>query len=183
MLANEKAFVLAALARKQRLDTHAPGILVRTVDPELLQSLDKQIVAKCEAAAAAHKVKFEREWIQRSEAGGTPEQLADRRAHPVVQTAVDVLQYLGTKLPAGREAIATGSTDANAGVTPRSTIIAHHSKAWPGEARHSMAKKRHSRRALKRTSTRLFVAGCLALGRQVSSARRKLSRASGSTAQ
>ena len=89
---------------------------LRTVDPGLLESLDGQIVAKCKAAGAAHKVSFEREFIQRSEAGGRPEQLASRRAHPVVQTAVDVLKYLGTKLPAGAEALPTGSTDANAGV-------------------------------------------------------------------
>jgi acetylornithine deacetylase/succinyl-diaminopimelate desuccinylase-like protein len=89
---------------------------LRTVDPDLLKSLDQAIVAKCDAAAAAHKVQFTREFIQRSEAGGRPDQLADRRAHPVVQTAIDVLEYLGTKLPVGREAVATGSTDANAGV-------------------------------------------------------------------
>ncbi len=89
---------------------------LRTVDPELLQSLDAAIVAKCEAAAAAHKVTFTREWIQRSEAGGRPEQLTDRRAHPLVQTAIDVLRYLGVELPKGREALATGSTDANVGV-------------------------------------------------------------------
>ena len=89
---------------------------LRTVDAELLKSLDQAIVAKCDAAAAAHKLQFTREFIQRSEAGGRPDQLADRRAHPVVQTAIDVLEYLGTKLPAGREAVATGSTDANAGV-------------------------------------------------------------------
>jgi acetylornithine deacetylase/succinyl-diaminopimelate desuccinylase-like protein len=89
---------------------------LRTVDPGLLESLDGQIVAKCKAAGAAHKVTFEREFIQRSEAGGRPDQLASRRAHPVVQTAVDVLRFLGTKLPAGSEALPTGSTDANAGV-------------------------------------------------------------------
>ncbi len=89
---------------------------LRTVDRELLQSLDAQIVAKCEAAAAAHKITFAREFIQRSEAGGRPEELADRRAHPLVQTAVDVLRHLGTNLPPGRDAVATGSTDANAGV-------------------------------------------------------------------
>jgi tripeptide aminopeptidase len=89
---------------------------LRTVDPELLQSLDAQIVAKCAAAAAAHKVGFAREWIQRSEAGGRPEQLADRRNHPLVQTSIDVLRYLGFELPRGREALATGSTDANVGV-------------------------------------------------------------------
>ena len=50
---------------------------LRTVDPELLLELDAAIVRKCEAAAAAHKVSFTREWIQRSEAGGRPEQLTD----------------------------------------------------------------------------------------------------------
>jgi acetylornithine deacetylase/succinyl-diaminopimelate desuccinylase-like protein len=89
---------------------------LRTVDPELLLSLDQQIVAKCEAAAAAHKVGFAREWIQRSEAGGRPEQLTERRNHPLVQTSIDVLRYLGVELPRGREALATGSTDANVGV-------------------------------------------------------------------
>lgn len=89
---------------------------LRTIDPELLGSLDHQIEAKCQAAAKAHHVKFEREYIQRSEAGGRPDQLADRRAHPLVQTAIDVLKHLGVELPAGREAVPTGSTDANAGV-------------------------------------------------------------------
>jgi acetylornithine deacetylase/succinyl-diaminopimelate desuccinylase-like protein len=89
---------------------------LRTVDADLLRSLDAEIVAKCQAAATAHKVGFTREWIQRSEAGGRPEQLVDRRAHPLVQTAIDVLRYLGVELPKGREAVASGSTDANAGV-------------------------------------------------------------------
>jgi acetylornithine deacetylase/succinyl-diaminopimelate desuccinylase-like protein len=89
---------------------------LRTVDPDLLQTLDAAIVAKCEAAAAAHKVEFVREWIQRSEAGGRPEQLVERRAHPLVQTSIDVLRYLGVELPRGREAVASGSTDANVGV-------------------------------------------------------------------
>ena len=62
------------------------------------------------------KSAFTREWIQRSEAGGRPEQLTDRRAHPLVQTAIDVLRYLGVELPKGREAVASGSTDANVGV-------------------------------------------------------------------
>ena len=89
---------------------------LRTVDADLLQSLDAEILAKCQAAATAHKVGFTREWIQRSEAGGRPEQLTDRRAHPLVQTAIDVLRYLGVELPKGREAVASGSTDANVGV-------------------------------------------------------------------
>lgn len=89
---------------------------LRTVDPEILKRLDAEIMAKCEAAAAAQKVTFVREWIQRSEAGGRPEHLATRRAHPVVQTAIDVLRFLDVSLPASREAIPSGSTDANVGV-------------------------------------------------------------------
>jgi acetylornithine deacetylase/succinyl-diaminopimelate desuccinylase-like protein len=98
---------------------------LRTVDPDLLQNLDDRIIAACESAAAAHEVTFEREWIQRSEAGGRPEQLEGRRAHPLVQTAVDVLQYLGVDLPDGGEAIATGSTDSNAGVVRPRRRAAH----------------------------------------------------------
>ena len=89
---------------------------LRTVDAELIQSLDSAIVGKCEAAAKAHKVTFAREWIQKSEAGGRPEQLTAQRAHPIVQTAIDVLRFLDVQLIAGREAVPTGSTDANVGV-------------------------------------------------------------------
>ncbi|MEO6222820.1 MAG: hypothetical protein ABIP90_06185, partial [Vicinamibacterales bacterium] len=62
------------------------------------------------------RVGFVREWIQKSEAGGRPEQLTAQRAHPIVQTAIDVLRFLDVQLIAGREAIPTGSTDANVGV-------------------------------------------------------------------
>lgn len=89
---------------------------LRTVDAELLQTLDAAIVEKCEAAARAQRVTFVREWIQKSEAGGRPEQLTAQRAHPIVQTAIDVLRFLDVSLPASREAIPTGSTDANVGV-------------------------------------------------------------------
>ncbi len=89
---------------------------LRTVDPALLAQLDTAIVNTCDAAARAEGVGFRRDWIQRNEAGGRPEQLADRRAHPLVQTAVDVLQYLGYDFRDRPEAIPSGSTDANAGV-------------------------------------------------------------------
>ena len=89
---------------------------LRTVDAELLATLDTTIEATCAAAAKAEGVAFAREDIQKSPAGGRPDQLADRRAHPLVQTAVDVLEYLGVDLPEGREALATGSTDSNAAV-------------------------------------------------------------------
>ena len=86
---------------------------LRTIDPALLTRLDAEIVGKCEAAAKTQKVTFVREYIQKSEAGGRPEQLADRLQHPVVRTAVDVLNYLGVN----GAPMPTGSTDANVGVT------------------------------------------------------------------
>ncbi|MFQ6046787.1 MAG: peptidase dimerization domain-containing protein [Gemmatimonadales bacterium] len=89
---------------------------LRTVDPELPARLDSAIVATCDAAASTEGVSFVREWIQRSEAGGTLEQLADRRRHPLVQTAVDVLEYLGWDFEDRPKTRAAGSTDANAGV-------------------------------------------------------------------
>ncbi len=89
---------------------------LRTVDPVLLERLDSTIVATCGAAAAAESVGFRREWVQRNAAGGTPDQLAPRRAHYLVATAIDVLRYLGWSFGSGPAAIATGSTDANVGV-------------------------------------------------------------------
>ena len=66
---------------------------LRTVDADLLSKLDAEILAKCEDAAKAHGVDFERHYITRNEAGGTPEQLVHARAHPIVQTGIDVLEY------------------------------------------------------------------------------------------
>jgi len=85
---------------------------LRTIDPVLLKDLDAQIMAKCQAAANAQKVTFTREYIQQSEAGGRPEALASRLKHPIVQTPVDVLTFLGAQASPNP----SGSTDANVGV-------------------------------------------------------------------
>lgn len=89
---------------------------LRTVDPTLLAVLDTAIVNHCERVAQEEKVGFERQWIQKNEAGGRPEDLVDRRNHPIVQTAIDVLEYLGWDFGERSPARASGSTDANAGV-------------------------------------------------------------------
>lgn len=89
---------------------------LRTVDPALLERLDSAIVATCREAGAAEGVEFRRDWIQRSAAGGTPEQLASRGTHPLVVTAVDVLRHLGWSFGSAPAAVASGSTDANVGV-------------------------------------------------------------------
>ncbi len=89
---------------------------LRTVDPILLEQLDTTIENTCINAAQEESVEFNREIIQQSPAGGTPDQLADRRQHPIVQTAVDILQFLGHDFGDRATARATGSTDSNAGV-------------------------------------------------------------------
>lgn len=85
---------------------------LRSVNPKLLDSLDAEITARAERAAVTHKVQLIREVVLRNGAGGTEDQLADRRAHPLVQTAVDIYAHLGVPSPANP----SGSTDANVAV-------------------------------------------------------------------
>ena len=89
---------------------------LRSPDPVLLDSLDRTIDAAVAAAARAEGVEWRKEAVQRNRAGGTEAMLAERRTHPLVQTAIDIHRFVGIDLPAGHEAIATGSTDANVGV-------------------------------------------------------------------
>ncbi|HSL72125.1 MAG TPA: M20/M25/M40 family metallo-hydrolase [Longimicrobiales bacterium] len=85
---------------------------LRSVNPALLDSLNQEIEVRVARAAEAHKVKWEKEVVQQLAAGGTEDMLRDRRAHPLVQTAVDIHSYLGMPAPA----VASGSTDSNAAV-------------------------------------------------------------------
>ncbi len=85
---------------------------LRSVNPVLLDSLQAEIDARVAAAAEAHGVRFEAELVNRMEAGGTEDQLAERRRHPLVVTAEEVYGFL--ELP--NRTVASGSTDANAGV-------------------------------------------------------------------
>lgn len=89
---------------------------LRSNDPALLDSLDRAIDGHVAAAANKEGVEWRKEIVTKERAGGTEEMLRERRAHPLVQTAIDVYRFVGVDLPVGREAIATGSTDANAGV-------------------------------------------------------------------
>lgn len=91
---------------------------MRTVDPAAFAKLDAEICARTEAAAKTEHVGFQKEVMMEMAAGGTAEQLKDRRAHPIVQTGVDVLQYLlHDRWPnVTVRAVASGSTDGNVGV-------------------------------------------------------------------
>jgi len=85
---------------------------LRSVNPVLLDSLDREIDSRVAAAAAAHKVGWHKESVQRNTAGGTADMLADRRGHPLVQTALDAHAFVGIE----SSAIPSGSTDSNVGV-------------------------------------------------------------------
>jgi di/tripeptidase len=85
------------------------------VNPTLLDALQKEIDTRVAKAAADQKVEWSKEDVQHNRAGGTADTLKDRRAHPLVQTAVDIHRFL--KIDIGPEgAVATGSTDSNAAV-------------------------------------------------------------------
>ncbi|MBI4538372.1 MAG: M20/M25/M40 family metallo-hydrolase [Gemmatimonadetes bacterium] len=85
---------------------------LRSVNPVLLDSLNAEIESRVSQAAAAHRVQWTKEVVNREPAGGTEEMLRERRTHPVVQTAVDVYRFLGFDSGAR----ATGSSDAGAAV-------------------------------------------------------------------
>lgn len=85
---------------------------LRSVNPTLLDSLDAEITSRVQRAAEANRVRWEKTVVTRNQAGGTEEMLRGRRAHPLVQTALDVHRFLGIQ----SEAVPSGSTDANAAV-------------------------------------------------------------------
>jgi acetylornithine deacetylase/succinyl-diaminopimelate desuccinylase-like protein len=85
---------------------------LRSVNPILLNDLDRQIDSAVARAGAVHRVAWSKDSVTRNRAGGTEQMLADRRAHPLIQTALDVHAHFG--IPS--RAIASGSTDSNMGV-------------------------------------------------------------------
>jgi len=91
---------------------------LRSSDPALLDSLDRTITRVTQEVAKEFQVGLRVEVDQKNQAGGTEKQLAGARAHPLVQTAVDINRALGMSagMPGAMEAVATGATDANPGV-------------------------------------------------------------------
>jgi tripeptide aminopeptidase len=91
---------------------------LRSSDAQLLDSLDRAVLRIARDVADKHKLGLRVEVEQKNRAGGTAKQLAGARAHPLVQTAVDINRALGMSrgMPGAEEAIATGATDANPGV-------------------------------------------------------------------
>lgn len=99
---------------------------LRSSDPMLLDSLDQAITRITREVADRQKVGLRVEVEQKSGAGGTEKQLEGARAHPLVQTAVDINRALemSAGMPGATEAVATGATDANPGVVRKIPSIA-----------------------------------------------------------
>jgi acetylornithine deacetylase/succinyl-diaminopimelate desuccinylase-like protein len=99
---------------------------LRSPDPVLLDSLDRTITRIAQEVADRQQVGLRVEIEQKSGAGGTEKQLAGARAHPLVQTAIDINRALGISagMPGAQEAVATGATDANPGVVRKIPSIA-----------------------------------------------------------
>ncbi|MBI4544193.1 MAG: M20/M25/M40 family metallo-hydrolase [Gemmatimonadetes bacterium] len=125
---------------------------LRSVNPVLLDSLDAEIEARVAAAAQAEKVSWAKEVVQRNRAAGTEEALRDRRAHPLVQTALDVHGYFGLET----QAIASGSTDANAAVVRGIPAISV-GRAFGGD-QHTLSEWAHVDSALTATKIALLLA-------------------------
>jgi len=99
---------------------------LRSPNPVLIDSLDRQITRIVREVADRQKVGLRVEIDQKNQAGGTAAQLEGARAHPLVQTAVDINRFLGMSpgMPGAEEAVATGATDANPGVVRKIPSIA-----------------------------------------------------------
>lgn len=90
---------------------------LRSPNPVLLDSLDRAIDGIAAAAAKKEGVAWHKDVVLYNRAGGTTAMLTGARAQPIVQTAIDIHHYLGIDIgPPGKDAVASGSTDANMGV-------------------------------------------------------------------
>ncbi len=99
---------------------------LRSPNPQLVDSLDAAIGQLVTNAAARAGVGLRVEVEQKNRAGGTEAMLADARAHPLVQTTIDIQRALGVSMgmPGASEAVASGSTDANTGVVRKIPSVA-----------------------------------------------------------
>lgn len=131
---------------------------LRSSDPALLDSLDRNITRVVGEAAAREKVELVVEIEQKNGAGGTERMLAGARRHPLVQTAIDIQRQLGVDFggPGVADAVATGSTDANIGVVMGIPSIAIGRSQ--GGNQHTLTEWAHWPSALQGTKLTLLLA-------------------------
>lgn len=135
---------------------------LRSSDPVLLDSLDRRIERIVRESAAKEGVGLRIESETRNGAGGTTEMLAGARAHPLVQTAIDIHRALDISMgmPGAAEAIPTGSTDANMGVVRKIPSISI-GRSFGGGG-HTLAEWAHWPSALPATKMALLLAVTMA---------------------
>jgi tripeptide aminopeptidase len=129
---------------------------LRSVNPVLLDSLDREIDVRVAAAAAGQRTGWSKDSVVRNRAGGTEEALRDRRAHFIVQTALDAERAVGI---AG-QAEASGSTDANMAVVRGIPAIAI-GRAYGGD-QHTLSEWAVASSALPASKMLLLLAVSLA---------------------
>jgi len=135
---------------------------LRSSDPVLLDSLDRRIERIVRESAAKEGVELRIEVETRNGAGGTAAMLAGARAHPLVQTAIDIHHALGItmSMPGAEEAIPTGSTDANMGVVRKIPSISI-GRSFGGGG-HTLTEWAHWPSALPATKMALLLAVTMA---------------------
>ncbi len=135
---------------------------LRSSDPVLLDSLDRRIARIAREAAAKEGVGFRVEAEVRNGAGGTAAMLAGARAHPLVQTAIDIHHALGItmSMPGAEEAIATGATDANLGVVRKIPSISIGRASGAGQ--HTLTEWAQASSALPATKMAMLLAVTMA---------------------
>lgn len=89
---------------------------VRANDRMVFEDILKRANRFAEDAAKAEETGFRKETLLDLPAGGNLKQLEPRRAHPLVQTAVDVQTFLDMGRGRSVVAVPSGSSDANIGV-------------------------------------------------------------------
>jgi acetylornithine deacetylase/succinyl-diaminopimelate desuccinylase-like protein len=130
-------------------------VYLRSVSPPLLDELDVELDRRVALAADRHAVEWTRDPPSSPSAVAASRDMlphAERRSHPLVQTAVDVYEYLG--VPVG--ARDTGSTDAVAAV--RRGVPAIAMGRGRGGGTHTLAEWAEAESALEATKAVLLVA-------------------------
>ena len=135
---------------------------LRSPDLALLDSLDRTIDGHVAVAANKEGVEWRKDVVQKNRAGGTEAMLRQRRTHPLVETAIDIYRFVGVNLPKGREAVASGSTDANVGVVRGIPSIAV-GRSYGGN-QHTLSEWAHWPSALAATKMVLLLAVAMADG-------------------
>jgi len=131
---------------------------LRSVSPPLLDELDVELDKRVAAAAEEHRVEWTRDPSSSPSAVAAsapmlPEEI--RRSHPIVQTALDVYEYLGIRARPQD----SGSTDAVAAVVRGIPAIAI-GRGRGGE-QHTLSEWAETGSALDATKAVLLIAVCM----------------------